>query len=226
MIGILLHYIRDVAWLKTVYFNYKYFSFGDAIKFPVIIYRHTDLYCMKGDIHITCPIQTALIKIGIPETYTLDKKNNRTKWKVEGSIIVSGHITIGSGCCVRLIGQDSILHLGHNILFSGGSSIICNKEISIGDDCLISWDVLIMDTDFHFILNQKGSVINPPTPIKIGKNIWIGCRCTILKGINIADNNVIAADSTITHSIEESNSIIGGKGDMLRVIKNNIQWKR
>lgn len=226
MIGFIIHNLWKVAWLKTLYFNYKYFSFKDAIKLPVLIYRHTDLYSTNGKIHITCPIQTAMVKIGVPETYTLDMKNNRTKWKVDGSIIVNGHITIERGCCIRLIGKDSVLHLGHNILFTGGSNVICNKEISIGDNCLISWDVLIMDTDFHHIMNPNGIIINPPAPIKIGRNTWIGCQSTILKGTSIADNNVIAANSTITHSFEESNSIIGGQGETLRIIRNNIQWKR
>ena len=42
--------------------------------------------------------------------------------------------------------------------------------------------------------------------------------------MSIGDNNVIAANSTITHSLQESNSIIGGNGKMAEVLKRNVTW--
>ena len=44
-----------------------------------------------------------------------------------------------------------------------------------------------MDTDFHKVYSIKNleKQLNEPKPIYIGKNVWIGCRCTILKGSSI-----------------------------------------
>lgn len=44
---------------------------------------------------------------------------------------------------------------------------------------------------------------------------------SILKGVKIDDNNIVAANSTITKSSFMHNSIISTKG----IIKTNINWK-
>ncbi len=120
--------------------------------------------------------------------------------------------------------EHASLFLGNNIWVTGGNTtIICNKNIMINDDCLLSWDILLMDTDFHKILNSDNTIINKEKPIHIGKHVWIGCRTTILKGVSIANNNVIAANSTITKSISTENCIIGRNTEML---KTGIQWKK
>ena len=120
--------------------------------------------------------------------------------------------------------EHASLFLGNNIWVTGGNTtIICNKNIMINDDCLLSWDILLMDTDFHKILNSDNTIINKEKPIHIGKPVWIGCRTTILKGVSIANNNVIAANSTITKSISTENCIIGRNTEML---KTGIQWKK
>ena len=57
--------------------------------------------------------------------------------------------------------EHASLFLGNNIWVTGGNTtIICNKNIMINDDCLLSWDILLMDTDFHKILNSDNTIIN------------------------------------------------------------------
>lgn len=79
-----------------------------------------------------------------------------------------------------------------------------------------------MDTDYHKILNENNEIINEDKPISIGNHVWIGCRNTILKGVTIADNNVIAANSTITRSFKSTRCVIGNNTVEL---KSNIDWK-
>ncbi len=50
----------------------------------------------------------------------------------------------------------------------------------------------------------------PFKPVKIGCNIWIGARVTILAGITIADRTVIGAGSVVTKSISEPDTIVAG----------------
>ena len=73
------------------------------------------------------------------------------------------------------------LHFGDNFDVTGSSSIICSKNITFGNDSLLSWDILIMDSDFHPILNRNKDRVNSPLPINIENGVWIGCRSTILK---------------------------------------------
>ena len=41
-------------------------------------------------------------------------------------------------------------------------------------------------------------------PVKIGDNVWVGARVTILPGVTIGDNVVIAAGSVVTKDCSSS----------------------
>jgi len=216
--------LKKVNFWKTVYFNFHYFPFKTAIKMPVFICWRSELYNMQGKIIIDGPVKTGMLEFGSHGLGTQDLLYSRTMWDVMGTLIIKGGTSIGRGCKIS-IGNDAVLTLGSNFVISGNSEIICQKNVSFGDDCLLSWDILIMDTDFHCIINEKGEVVNPPKPITIGNHVWIGCRNTILKGVSIASDNIISANSTITKSIKESHCIIGGHGSNVDIIKKGRSWK-
>lgn len=67
---------------------------------------------------------------------------------------------------------------------------------------------------------ENRSIINKP--IKIGEDVWIGCRAVVLKGVNLADGTVVAANSTITKSYNEKNILINSSG----ILKKDIVWQR
>lgn len=191
---------------------------------PIFIYRNTKLSQMKGSILLQGNPKMGMIKIGKHGVGTLDIKYDRTIWQNNGTVIFDETAYIGSGTKIS-INKNATLTFGANFCVTGCSSIICSKEISFGRECLLSWDILIMDTDFHNILNESSDIINNPKPIRIGNKVWIGCRTLIFKGVNICDNNVIAAGSKITKDIKTSNSIVGGS-DNQYIIKENIYWRK
>ena len=208
--------------LKTLYVNFYYFPFKIAIRFPVFIYKNVNINKIGGGkIIINTPIKSGILTIGRRNIGTLDHEYVRSIWEVRGEIILDGKVELGSGCRIS-VASGAVLRLGNNFSMTGNSSIICQKEISFGNDCLLSWEILIMDSDFHKIFNMQNEIINLPSPVHIGNHVWIGCRSTILKGVNIPDNSVVAAGSVMTKSFSESYSIYGGNN--LR-LKNNINWK-
>lgn len=216
--------IRKVDWIKTIYFNLKYFPIKTAIHLPFFIYRRTELYKMKGKIVLNTPPKPGLVKIGPHGLGTQDIKFSRTMWEVTGKLVINGKTCIGRGSRIS-IGKDAILTLGKDFSITGRSTIISQKEITFGNDCLLSWDILIMDTDFHPITDINGNIIGQPRPIHIGNHVWIGCRNTILKGVSINDDVIVSANSTITKSITDSHCAVGGLGKDATVLKKNISWK-
>ena len=214
---------KKVNLLKTLYFNFHYFPFKIAVRLPVFIFWRSELYKMKGTILINAHISTGMLKFGCHGLGTQDLFYSRTMWEVYGTLILDGKANIGRGSKIS-IGEDATLILGKNFSITGNSTIISQKEITFGSDCLLSWDILIMDTDFHHIMDKDYNKINNPEAIKIGKHVWIGCRNTILKGVSIADNTVISANSIITRSFFEENCVIGGHGKNVNVIKKDIIW--
>lgn len=95
-------------------------------------------------------------------------------------------------------------------------------SLYFGEDVLISWQTLVMDTDGHYIASH-GVEHKNHKPIYIGNHVWIGCRCIILKGASIADDSVVAAGTLITKSFEEPACVIGG-GDA-SIIRSGISWR-
>ena len=48
-----------------------------------------------------------------------------------------------------------------------------------------------------------------PSPIHIEKNVWIGSNSTILPGVTIGKNAVVAAGAVVTKDVSE-NTVVGG----------------
>lgn len=216
--------LANVNLWKTLRFNLHYFDFKTALRLPILIYHRTILLKMGGKIVIDGPVKPAMVKFGAYGLGTQDKLYSRTIWEVSGTVVIKGKASFGRGSKIS-VGKEATLTLGEHFVITGGSEIICQKEINFGCDCLLSWDILIMDTDFHQVLNEKGETTNAPRPINIGNHVWIGCRNTILKGVTIGDNNIVSANSTIAKSIKDTDSVIGGHGKSVGVIKRGIDWK-
>lgn len=209
---------------KTIYINYKY-GFLNKGKMPFRVMKRTCIQNCCGYIEIPKNLRNGSIIIG-ERCLIDDTKSTPTIWNDEGGVIkFHGRTAFGKGCKIN-VGKDAILSFGDNFVCTGRSEFYVNKEVILGSDCVLSWDILIMDTDVHPICDQSGSRINNDAPIHIGDNVWINCRTTILKGTIIGSHNVIASGSIITKSFSSNNVIIAGSGQSQRIVKEYITWKR
>jgi len=101
-------------------------------------------------------------------------------------------------------GIGSELTLG-NVFLNQGVGITCFSKIKISDETMIGEMTDIMDTDWHGIDGKPPKV----KPVLIGKHVWIGLKCIILKGVTIGDYSIVGAGSVVTHSIPP-NTIVAG----------------
>ena len=113
--------------------------------------------------------------------------------------------------------ENAKLKLGKNSFINSDCKIRCHKDISIGENCAISHDFTIMDSDGHYINGIKKTA-----PVVIGNNVWIGTRVTILKGVTIGDGAVIASGSVVINDIP-GKCMAGGVP--AKVIKEKVEWK-
>ena len=58
-------YVIKKINIKTLYFNFKYLPFKEAVKLPVFLSRHVCLKKIKGKVIINSKIRTGMIKIGL-----------------------------------------------------------------------------------------------------------------------------------------------------------------
>ena len=57
----------------------------------------------------------------------------------------------------------------------------------------------------------------------IGKNVWIGANCVILKGVHIGDNAIIGAGSVVTKDIESDSVAFGAPAVEKRKVFKNVK---
>lgn len=131
-----------------------------------------------------------------------------------GMVRIGSGLRVNSGPNYNVIGrqQKSILWaegrltINDNVGMSS-TAIICNHEITIGNNVIIGGNTVIYDTDFHSLDHRQRS--DPAldranarwAPVVIGDNVFIGAHSTILKGVTIGNNSVIGACSVVTRNV-------------------------
>ncbi len=126
----------------------------------------------------------------------------------EGKIACKGRIIMGD--YTMLYAKGEIL-IGENLGVNKFSRIVAHEKIEIGNNVTIGQMVSILDHDHGYKMTDNELQLDgySTAPIKIGNNIWIGDKCTILKGVTIKDNVVIGAN-TLVHKDVPSGVVIGG----------------
>ena len=131
----------------------------------------------------------------------------------------SSEIWIEDSDCSLVIGEDSTFESVHLALTEVGS------KIHIGRDCMFAHDIDVRTGDSHSIISQQtGERVNRAKDVRIGEHVWVAAHCVILKGVNIADNSVVATGAIVTRSFEKQGIIIGG--NPAAELKQGINWSR
>jgi len=106
--------------------------------------------------------------------------------------------------------ENSSITFGDNVNINNSFSVISEIKIAINNNVLIGFNCTITDSDFHN-LNPDARMETDPNPQKviIEENVFIGNNVTILKGVRIGRNSVVAAGAVLTKSFPD-NVVIGG----------------
>jgi len=206
---------------KSIYVNFKLLPFNQAIKLPIILSSKTKIISLAGKVNLG-KVRTGIIRIGFGGTEHIDYTYTRTILKIDGIVNFKGKAKIGLGSKL-IIYKEALFSAGDRFGITGDTTILCAKKITIGDNARISWQTIIMDSDHHPVFDKDNNIINVPTEIIIGSNVWIGARCFILKNTTIDDGCIIAANTTVTKKFNGvKHSVIGGNS--ARVLKTDIKW--
>ncbi len=198
---------------RTVWFNFRYLPFNQALKLPIWIANNVRIKELhRNCIQLCGDLRVGLIRIGYHEADGVDCYNAHTIINVAkyGKIIFQNDAHIGQGAILR-VNERGKIELGKNFAISGTTSIIASGSIRFGDDVQLSWNSQIMDSDAHKIYDEDGNWINPPKEIQIGNKVWMAANCTVMKGVKIADNTIVASNSLLNKEFIEGNFIIGGQ---------------
>ena len=187
----------------------------------VIVSDRVWLDRLGGSVELAGEMRTGMIRIGFGEVGIFDRQRSRTVWRVEGRVIFEGKANLGHGTRLSVDRAGTVV-FGSDFVITAESSISCSKAVSFGKGVLISWDVLIMDSDWHSVTDASGTRLNPDLTVVVGDHVWIGCRSTILKGARIANGSIVAAGSVVTNEFANPNSIVAGVP--AREMRSGVTW--
>lgn len=99
------------------------------------------------------------------------------------------------------------IHMGKHVFINSGCHFQDQGGIYIGDGSLIGHEVVIATLNHELDPMHRADL--HPSPVYIGKNVWIGAHATILPGVHIGDGAVVAAGAVVTKDVP-SGVIVGG----------------
>lgn len=115
-------------------------------------------------------------------------------------------------------------------------------NIQVGDEFLANYNVTILDiapvvmgNDVWIGPNTLIATINHPLnpagrrkhlgiakAIHIGNDVWIGGNATILPGVTIGNNVVVAAGAVVTHDVPDNSLVAGVPARVIRELENDV----
>lgn len=153
----------------------------------------------------------------------------------QSRISISGGVRDFSGYRRLRIGSDSLLQcrlaletdyssisIGDRTYIGGGSVISAAESVSIGNDVLVSFDVLIFDHDSHSTVweGRAKDVVawksgtkdwtNVRTGrVEVGDKAWLGARSIILKGVIVGEGAIVGAGAVVTRDVDPWTMVAG-----------------
>lgn len=117
-----------------------------------------------------------------------------------------GRLEVGRGCVLdhdltaQVYGE---LVLGDRVILGHGVTLAANEHLSIGADSLLAELVSVRDHDHSFDdpsvpVRDQGAVC---APVRIGRDVWLGTRVVVTRGITIGDHAVVGACAVVTHDV-------------------------
>lgn len=134
-----------------------------------------------------------------------------------GQLIMGRFVHVGDENRLRC--HEGVLTVGDKAVFGRDNTINCYLDIEVGGSCIVADWVYICDfdhvtSDIHLPIKDQGLT---KTPVRIGEDVWIGAKATVLRGTNVGHGSVIAAHAVVREDVPPM-SIVGGVP--ARILKN------
>jgi acetyltransferase-like isoleucine patch superfamily enzyme len=108
--------------------------------------------------------------------------------------------------------KGATIRIGNGTYLNRNTEIVASQSVTIGRDCKIARDVIIMDTDQHPLPGAE--LVS--APVVIEDRVWIGARVIVLKGVTIGHDAVIGAASVVTKDVPAGALVAGIPARVLR----------
>ena len=111
------------------------------------------------------------------------------------------------------------IHVGEDFLTNYNVTILDIAPVHIGDYCMIGPNTLITTVGHPFSPKDRREKKAYSKPVAIGDDVWIGGNCTILPGVTIGNNVVVAAGAVVTKDVPDNCVVAGVPARIIKRLK-------
>ncbi|MDD3219922.1 MAG: sugar O-acetyltransferase [Lachnospiraceae bacterium] len=114
------------------------------------------------------------------------------------------------------------IHVGENFLANYNVTILDTMPVHIGDYVMIGPNTLISAVGHPMNPSGRRKHLGIAKPVTIGNDVWIGGNCSILPGVTIGSNVIVAAGAVVAKDVPD-NCVVGGvPAKLIKHIENDL----
>lgn len=115
------------------------------------------------------------------------------------------------------------IHVGKNFTANYNVIILDIAPVHIGNDCMIGPNTIITTVGHPLSPAKRRKHTGIAKPVTIGDDVWIGGNCTILPGITIGNNVVVAAGAVVTKDVPDNCLVAGVPAKVMKEIADDVE---
>jgi acetyltransferase-like isoleucine patch superfamily enzyme len=133
-----------------------------------------------------------------------------------------GRLSLGPWCWIgadnKLRAHEGNLRLGPKVVMGRDNVVNAYLDIEIGENALLGDWIYICDFDHLYdrldIPIKKQGLVK--TPVRVGADVWVGEKASILRGSDVGAGSVIASQALVKGPIPPFSIVVGTPGRVVR----------
>ena len=109
--------------------------------------------------------------------------------------------------------------IGRNVFVNQNCTFYDLGGLTIGDDVMIGPNVSLITSGHPIARSERRSGVTA-SPIVIERNVWIAAGVTVIGGVTVGENAVIAAGSVVTRDVPPNSLVGGNPARVIRTIED------
>ncbi len=112
------------------------------------------------------------------------------------------------------------IRIGRRVFINQCCTLYDMGGVDIGDDVMIGPNVNIITMGHPLEPSQRRAYVETK-PIAIEKNVWIATGATIIGGVTVGENSVVAAGAVVTKDVPANSFVAGVPARLVRSLEEN-----
>jgi len=216
-------YLQELRYIiPTLYFNFHYLPFRQALRLPVVLYKPHLVKC-RGKVRLEPAdgrIYHGMVRLGF--RHAMIYADNGITWENNGGTVVfRGNCVVGNDAYLS-VGKTATVDFGCDFANSAAMKLVAFSGITFGDHDRVGWNCLFLDSNIHPLYDmERKEFMQAGGPIAIGDYNWFGADCKVMHSTVTPERCVFAIGTVVTRGSKMKSYCAMG-GSPVRVLRENV----